>query len=101
MTKKIIYERDDRLDITNKCSVCNKPLMKTDAEYSKFKYGKITCRVHSPYGTPPLHERFKLTTDDGLQQAREAGTAEGRTVSGLRRGPSGRTGLDGQVPTIL
>lgn len=73
------YQQDLRAQyaFNSHCSICNKPLRERDREYSNYKFGKVTCRLHSPLGTPPLSERFNLLNPDQKVLASETGRAEG------------------------
>lgn len=66
-------------EITDYCR-CGKPLMRRDVDYSVHFFGEPMCRMCSPYGTPPISERYNLNDPDQLDEARKISQAEGFEV---------------------
>jgi len=75
---KTIYRRDD--DIIDYCRGCGKQLKRRDVEYTQIHFKDVVCRKCSPYGTPPIHERFNLNDPQQRIEAAETSKAEGYAV---------------------
>lgn len=85
MNEKFLEATRRLYTFSGACQTCGKKMWERDRVYSQLKFNKVVCRLHSPFGTPPLHERFDLRTAEGREAAREAGMAEGRAVSQLNK----------------
>lgn len=62
---------------TGACVDCGKQMWKRDVDYAVYKWKKIVCRLHSPFGTPPISERYDLSDPKQKEEAVSVAFAEG------------------------